>query len=307
MSSWGILQLIMINLLTKALLYRSMWEIFCSDKWIVPTSPHAFTLTSFQQAAAVWDIHSCHYYWHFAWLFILTFKTFKMIDYWAYCSSFHHKSKYRCDVQVKPLYLTLFSFCMNVPQCWSVGMPAFNTKTTHWFCPPLMVSPPPRRSKKSKLSIDKSTETDNGYVSLDGRVTNRSSEEGLQLHEQRCDLLNRADELCWNPHVQPTHAHPARSSGLLLPSSNKVIHHKLLFIASALRIHLVSVTSGFTKRVWVFKEPASDEASSEEDPEASYSALRRGVERMNSDSTLRNRKSSHHYKKHYTVEVNSTF
>uniref|UniRef100_A0A3Q3DJM2 Putative homeodomain transcription factor 2 n=1 Tax=Hippocampus comes TaxID=109280 RepID=A0A3Q3DJM2_HIPCM len=37
------------------------------------------------------------------------------------------------------------------------------------------------RSKKSKLSIDKSTETDNGYVSLDGRVTNRSSEDGLQL------------------------------------------------------------------------------------------------------------------------------
>ncbi|XP_076578006.1 protein PHTF2 isoform X4 [Chaetodon auriga] len=100
-----------------------------------------------------------------------------------------------------------------------------------------------RRSKKSKLSIDKSTETDNGYVSLDGRVTNRSSEEGLQLHEQRCDSLNRADE-----------------------------------------------------------EPASDEASSEEDPEASYSALRRGVERMNSDCTLRNRKNTHHYKKHYAVE-----
>lgn len=35
----------------------------------------------------------------------------------------------------------------------------------------------------------------------------------------------------------------------------------------------------------------------------SYSALRRGVERLNSDCTLRNRKSSHHYKKHYTVEV----
>uniref|UniRef100_A0AAQ4QU45 Putative homeodomain transcription factor 2 n=1 Tax=Gasterosteus aculeatus aculeatus TaxID=481459 RepID=A0AAQ4QU45_GASAC len=48
-----------------------------------------------------------------------------------------------------------------------------------------------------------------------------------------------------------------------------------------------------------FKEPASDEASSEEDPEASYRALRRGVERTNSDSTLRNRKSTHHYKKHF--------
>ncbi|XP_075967793.1 protein PHTF2 isoform X3 [Anarhichas minor] len=127
-----------------------------------------------------------------------------------------------------------------------------------------------RRSKKSKLSIDKSTETDNGYVSLDGRVTNRSSEEGLQLHEQRCDLLNRADEVCWNSHVQPAHIHAPLGTGLMLASGNK--------------------------------EPASDEASSEEDPDASYSALRRGVERMNSDSTLRNRKNAHHYKKHFAVE-----
>nr|XP_054595658.1 protein PHTF2 isoform X2 [Nothobranchius furzeri] len=127
-----------------------------------------------------------------------------------------------------------------------------------------------RRSKKSKLSIDKSTETDNGYVSLDGRVTNRSSEEGLQLHEQRCEALNRGDEMCWSPHIQPPHIHTARSSGLLLPTSNK--------------------------------GPASDEASSEEDPESSYSALRRGAERRNSDCTLRNRKSTHHYKKHYHVE-----
>lgn len=80
------------------------------------------------------------------------------------------------------------------------------------------------RSKKSKLSIDKSTETDNGYVSLDGRVTNRSSEEGLQLHEPRCDLLNRADEACWNSHVQPAHTHPPRSTGLMLASGNKVMH-----------------------------------------------------------------------------------
>ncbi|XP_038594451.1 protein PHTF2-like isoform X3 [Micropterus salmoides] len=127
-----------------------------------------------------------------------------------------------------------------------------------------------RRSKKSKLSIDKSTETDNGYVSLDGRVTNRSSEEGLQLHEQRCNSLNRADEVCWNPLVQPAHTQAPRSTGLILASGNK--------------------------------EPASDEASSEEDPEASYSTLRRGVERINSDCALRNRKNTHHYKKHYAVE-----
>uniref|UniRef100_A0A8D3C186 Putative homeodomain transcription factor 2 n=1 Tax=Scophthalmus maximus TaxID=52904 RepID=A0A8D3C186_SCOMX len=58
-----------------------------------------------------------------------------------------------------------------------------------------------------------------------------------------------------------------------------------------------------TRARFVPKEPASDEASSEEDPEASYGALRRGVERMNSDCTLRNRKGAHHYKKHYGAEV----
>uniref|UniRef100_A0A8C6V0Z3 Putative homeodomain transcription factor 2 n=1 Tax=Neogobius melanostomus TaxID=47308 RepID=A0A8C6V0Z3_9GOBI len=127
-------------------------------------------------------------------------------------------------------------------------------------------------SKKSKLSIDKSTETDNGYVSLDGRVTNRSSEEVLQLPEPACDSLLRAEEACWNPHCPPTHAHtPPRSNGLMLPTPNK---------------------------------PASDEASSEEDPEVSYSAVRRGMDRMNSsECTLRNRKTSHHYKKHYNEDV----
>ncbi|XP_023205919.1 putative homeodomain transcription factor 2 isoform X3 [Xiphophorus maculatus] len=127
-----------------------------------------------------------------------------------------------------------------------------------------------RRSKKSKLSIDKSTETDNGYVSLDGRVTNRSTEEGLQLPEQKCDLLTRPDEACWTPHIQPSYSHAPHSSGLLMAGGNK--------------------------------EPASDEASSEEDPEASYSALRRASERKNSDGTLRNRKNTHLYKKHYAVE-----
>lgn len=53
------------------------------------------------------------------------------------------------------------------------------------------------RSKKFKLSIDKSTETDNGYVSLDGRVTNKSSEEKLQLHEPHCDLLH-SEDLGWS-------------------------------------------------------------------------------------------------------------
>ncbi|CAL8322887.1 unnamed protein product [Lota lota] len=120
-------------------------------------------------------------------------------------------------------------------------------------------------SKKSKMSIDKSTETDNGYVSLDGRVTNRSSEEGLQLHEPRCDSLPRTDEVCWTASQVPPPTHATRGTGMMA-------------------------------------EPASEEASSEEDPEASYSALRRGVERKTSECTLRNRKTSHHYKKHYTGE-----
>ncbi|XP_067284748.1 putative homeodomain transcription factor 2 isoform X2 [Pseudorasbora parva] len=43
-------------------------------------------------------------------------------------------------------------------------------------------------SRKWKLSIDKATETDNGYVSLDGRITSKSSEERLQHHEPHCEL-----------------------------------------------------------------------------------------------------------------------
>ncbi|XP_064199481.1 protein PHTF2-like isoform X3 [Anguilla rostrata] len=125
-----------------------------------------------------------------------------------------------------------------------------------------------RRSKKSKMSIDKSTETDNGYVSLDGRVTSKSSEEGLQLHEPLCDLL-RSEEACWG-------SAPPQNSLLLPPIGKEPPSPRSV-------------------------ENMSDEASSEEDPEASYSAIRRGVERMNSDCTLRNRK-THHYKKHYPAE-----
>ncbi|XP_036801195.1 putative homeodomain transcription factor 2 isoform X10 [Oncorhynchus mykiss] len=131
-----------------------------------------------------------------------------------------------------------------------------------------------RRSKKSKLSIDKSTETDNGYVSLDGRITCKSSEEGLQLHDggsHHCDLLLRSDETCW--------AAPPPLNTLLLPPVAKE-----------------------TQSRGVGVENMSDEASSEEDPEASYTAIRRGVERVSSDCTLRNRK-PHHYKKHYAINT----
>uniref|UniRef100_A0A8C7LK33 Putative homeodomain transcription factor 2 n=1 Tax=Oncorhynchus kisutch TaxID=8019 RepID=A0A8C7LK33_ONCKI len=127
-------------------------------------------------------------------------------------------------------------------------------------------------SKKSKLSIDKSTETDNGYVSLDGRITCKSSEEGLQLHDggsHHCDLLLRSDETCWT------------SESRNLSSSQE------------------------TQSRGVGVENMSDEASSEEDPEASYTAIRRGVERVSSDCTLRNRK-PHHYKKHYETPKSGT-
>ncbi|XP_071003428.1 protein PHTF2-like isoform X11 [Oncorhynchus clarkii lewisi] len=134
-----------------------------------------------------------------------------------------------------------------------------------------------RRSKKSKLSIDKSTETDNGYVSLDGRITCKSSEEGLQLHDggsHHCDLLLKSDETCW--------AAPPSLNTLLLPPVSKE-----------------------TQSRGVGVENMSDEASSEEDPEASYTAIRRGVERVSSDCTLRNRK-PHHYKKHYAINTEET-
>lgn len=45
----------------------------------------------------------------------------------------------------------------------------------------------------------------------------------------------------------------------------------------------------------------SDEVSSEDDPSTGYTA-RRSLDRPHGDSMLRNRK-SHHYKKHYTTEV----
>uniref|UniRef100_A0A669NV61 Putative homeodomain transcription factor 2 n=1 Tax=Phasianus colchicus TaxID=9054 RepID=A0A669NV61_PHACC len=44
-------------------------------------------------------------------------------------------------------------------------------------------------SKKAKNSIDKSTETDNGYVSLDGKKTGKSSEECAQAQERLCEVI----------------------------------------------------------------------------------------------------------------------
>lgn len=52
------------------------------------------------------------------------------------------------------------------------------------------------RSKKTKNSIDKSTETDNGYVSLDGKRTVKSSEDGAQDHEPQCETI-RPEDTAW--------------------------------------------------------------------------------------------------------------
>ncbi|XP_039516519.1 putative homeodomain transcription factor 2 isoform X3 [Pimephales promelas] len=93
-----------------------------------------------------------------------------------------------------------------------------------------------RRSRKCKLSLDKSTETDNGYVSLDGRITSKSSEEGLRLHEPHCELRSADDT-----HLSPTH-----TTAKCPPEA---------VAARAV-------------------ENMSDEASSEEDPE-NYSSLRK--------------------------------
>ncbi|XP_071590109.1 protein PHTF2 isoform X5 [Heliangelus exortis] len=131
--------------------------------------------------------------------------------------------------------------------------------------------PPPstgvkrRRSKKAKNSIDKSTETDNGYVSLDGKKTGKSSEECMQAHERRCEVI-KPEESGW-------------STATVRDAFSNHSHHK--------DTHR-TVTN------------LSDEVSSEEGPETGY-CLRLNVERTSSDCTLRNRK-SHHYKKHYPLE-----
>lgn len=120
-------------------------------------------------------------------------------------------------------------------------------------------------AKKTKNSIDKSTETDNGYVSLDGKKTGKNNEDDLQSHEPHCDII-RSEEMCWN-------------AGTFRSTYNNPNHHK--------DTHR-TVTN------------VSDEVSSEEGPETGY-PLRRNAERASSDCTFRNRK-AHHYKKHYPVE-----
>ncbi|XP_030788588.1 putative homeodomain transcription factor 2 isoform X5 [Rhinopithecus roxellana] len=111
-------------------------------------------------------------------------------------------------------------------------------------------------SKKAKNSIDKSTETDNGYVSLDGKKTVKSSEDGIQNHEPQCETI-RPEETAWNAGTLRSRDGP-----------NKDTQRKVTNV--------------------------SDEVSSEEGPETGYS-LRHHVDRT-SESVLRNRKSHHYKK-----------
>ncbi|XP_075713458.1 protein PHTF2 isoform X2 [Rhinoderma darwinii] len=127
-----------------------------------------------------------------------------------------------------------------------------------------------RSSKKAKNSIDKSTETDNGYVSLEGRLTGKSSEDGVQVHEPQRETIH-SEETTWVAATNRTHH-----------TQTKTMYNKT--------------------KMDVQRSPAnvSDEVSSEDDPSTGYTA-RRSMDRPHGDSILRNRK-SHHYKKHYTTE-----
>ncbi|MGH0125682.1 UNVERIFIED_CONTAM: hypothetical protein FKN15_023961 [Acipenser sinensis] len=175
-----------------------------------------------------------------------------------------------------------------------------------------------RRSKKTKLSIDKSTETDNGYVSLDGRVTSKSSEDGIQLHEPHCEVL-RPEEGCWSTGgaTRHIHHHATQHKRTVEHASDEVSSEEDPETGYSLGRHNVERTSSdYTLRnrkphhykkhypaedVQRTVEHASDEVSSEEDPETGYSLGRHNVERTSSDYALRNRK-PHHYKKHYPAE-----
>ncbi|XP_063304233.1 protein PHTF2 isoform X2 [Pelobates fuscus] len=127
-------------------------------------------------------------------------------------------------------------------------------------------------SKNSKNSIDKSTETDNGYVSLEGRLTGKSSEDGVQLHEPHCEILN-SEEASW-PAGTKRHPQP----------QGKMKYNKTKMDSPRAAANV------------------SDEVSSEDDPSTGYTATaRRNMDRPSGESGIRNRK-VHHYKKHYTAE-----
>ncbi|KAK2110515.1 putative homeodomain transcription factor 2 [Saguinus oedipus] len=85
-------------------------------------------------------------------------------------------------------------------------------------------------SKRAKNSIDKSTETDNGYVSLDGKKTVKSSEDGIQNREPHKDIqrtiTNVSDEVSSEEGPEtgyPLRRHTDRTSESVL--RNRKSHH----------------------------------------------------------------------------------
>ncbi|KAE8616400.1 hypothetical protein XENTR_v10008794 [Xenopus tropicalis] len=126
-----------------------------------------------------------------------------------------------------------------------------------------------RSSKKTKHSSDKSTETDNGYVSLEGRLTGKSSEDGVQSHEPVCEVLH-SEEPMWGTGKNRN------------PPAQTKMKYK-----TKLDIHRAVVN-------------VSDEVSSEDDPSTGYTT-QRNMDRSLCDSAIRNRK-PHNYKKHYPAE-----
>ncbi|XP_072097391.1 protein PHTF2-like [Mobula birostris] len=122
-------------------------------------------------------------------------------------------------------------------------------------------------SKKIKQSIDKSTETDNGYVSLDGRVSTKSREDGRLPHDAHCEVIGSEE---YNLSL---------GAGR---NSHTPLNHKEAAKA------VVNV---------------SDDVSSDEDGEGGFQSFpqRRSGERISNDCVLRNRK-SHQYKRHYIAE-----
>nr|XP_023672537.1 putative homeodomain transcription factor 2 [Paramormyrops kingsleyae]XP_023672538.1 putative homeodomain transcription factor 2 [Paramormyrops kingsleyae]XP_023672539.1 putative homeodomain transcription factor 2 [Paramormyrops kingsleyae] len=120
-------------------------------------------------------------------------------------------------------------------------------------------------TKKSKMSIGKYKETA-GYVSLGAEVTGS----GLETHVTPCDLL-RFEETSWR-------APSSRNAASRFTPPKKPPSPRLV-------------------------ENVSDEASSEEDPEAPCGSARRGTEFVNGDITLRFRKPLNCRKPYSTEET----
>ncbi|CAJ0935779.1 unnamed protein product [Ranitomeya imitator] len=184
----------------------------------------------------------------------------------------------------------------------------FTTAANRWLCSEVLT---PISSKKAKNSIDKSTETDNGYVSLEGRLTGKSSEDGVQVHEPQSEMIH-SEETTWAAATSRTHQtqtkamyNKTKMNGRIFYS---IVHCSLPRLPVANTVQQWQSKMRIAYKIYSIeidmpRSPAniSDEVSSEDDPSTGYST-RRSMDHPHGDSMLRNRK-SHHYKKHYTTEV----